>query len=237
MLPHVILQNGISLDARIDWLEQDLEQYYGLVASWDIDVHLAGSNTIYNPDENIEPPDDGEYQTEHTEQTKQTETKNEPQSGDVEDTRPILAVPDSHGRVRNWHMLRNTPYWRKHIALCSETTPKEYLDYLKENNIDFMIVGPDKVDLKLALEELNERFGAKNVLLDSGGTLNGIMLRAGLVNEVSILINPCLVGGSSQKSFYRAPDLTSAEEVVKLKLRHVEKLKHDVVWLRYDVLK
>jgi 2,5-diamino-6-(ribosylamino)-4(3H)-pyrimidinone 5'-phosphate reductase len=89
----------------------------------------------------------------------------------------------------------------------------------------------------VALEELNARYGVRTVRVDSGGTLNGVLLRAGLVDEVSVLIGPCLVGGTTPRSIFRAPDLTSSEGVVELKLTHVEKLKGDVVWLRYEVVR
>jgi 2,5-diamino-6-(ribosylamino)-4(3H)-pyrimidinone 5'-phosphate reductase len=91
------------------------------------------------------------------------------------------------------------------------------------------------VDLRAALEELNRRHGVKVVRVDSGGTLNGVLLRAGLADEVSVLFNPCLVGGVTPRSFFRAEDLVSSEGVIPLRLLEVEKLKGDVVWLRYQV--
>jgi len=36
------------------------------------------------------------------------------------------------------------------------------------------------------------------------GRLNGVLFRAGLVDEVSVLVNPCLVGGTSPRSIFRA---------------------------------
>jgi len=69
------------------------------------------------------------------------------------------------------------------------------------------------------------------------GRLNGVLFRAGLVDEVSVLVNPCLVGGTSPRSIFVAPDLTSPEGVIPLKLLHVETLQDNVVWLRYEVVK
>ena len=54
---------------------------------------------------------------------------------------------------------------------------------------------------------MNSRFGVKVVRVDAGGTLIGQLLRQGLVNEVSLLIYPSLVGGETQSSIFRAPDL------------------------------
>jgi 2,5-diamino-6-(ribosylamino)-4(3H)-pyrimidinone 5'-phosphate reductase len=75
------------------------------------------------------------------------------------------------------------------------------------------------------------------VRVDSGGILNGALLRAGLVDELSLLINPGLVGGTTPRSAFVAPDLTSAGGVINLRLTHMEKVRGDVVWLRYEVVK
>lgn len=222
MLPRIILHNTVSLDGRIDWFKPDVGLHYELASRWNVDAHLAGSNTIFNPAEEIPEEDDEAFK---------------PSKKDPNDKRPLLVVPDSRGRVRNWHVLRKAGYWRGMIALCSISTPKKYFDYLQKRHIDYIIAGNDRVNLREALEELNTRYEVKLVLLDSGGTLNGILLREGLVDEVSILISPSLVGGTSQRSIFRARDLTSAEGVIRLKLLDVKKMKNDILWLHYKVIR
>ena len=71
--------------------------------------------------------------------------------------------------------------------------------------------------------------------MDSGGTLNGVLLREGVVDEVSLLIDPSLVGGTSPRSVFVAPELASPDDVIGARLTHVEDLGNGVVWLRYDV--
>jgi 2,5-diamino-6-(ribosylamino)-4(3H)-pyrimidinone 5'-phosphate reductase len=127
------------------------------------------------------------------------------------------------------------PYWRGGVAICSENTPDEYLQYLAEAGVDFIVAGHEKVDMTAALEELNARYSIQTVRVDSGGTLNGVLLRAGLVDEVSILVHPALVGGTSQRSLFRAPDLASSEGVIALTLVSAETVGESLVWLRYKV--
>jgi len=220
MLPRVILHTAVSLDGRIDWIDVDLAQFYGVASSFGEDATLAGSKTILSFPGSV--PDD------------EQEISDAPQKI-PHDPRPLLVVPDSRGRVRNWTQLRSFPYWRDMVALCSNTTPGEYLDYLQRRHVDCIITGEEQVDLRCALEELNRRYGVLCVRVDSGGTLSGVLLREGLVDEVSLMICPCLVGGRSPSSFYRAPDLASADGVVDLELNHVERLEGDVLWLRYLV--
>jgi len=222
LIPRVVLHNQVSVDGRIDWFNIDIALYYELTSQWEVDAHLAGSNTIYDPEEKI--PDEDE------------EVFNTPKKKE-NDTRSILVIPDSRGRVRNWHYLRKMSYWRDMIALCSDHTPKAYLDYLRKRHIEYIIAGKNRVDLTIVLEELNQRYGVKTVLVDSGGTLNGILLRAGLVDEISVLISPYLVGGNTPRSIFRADDLTSSEGVIQLQLVHMEKIKKNIIWLRYMVVK
>ena len=221
MLPRVILHNEVSVDGRIDWFPLDVGQYYEL-ARWKVDAILMGSNTAFKPEE---------------EMPEEDEEASKPPKKNPDDPRPLLVVPDSRGRLRNWHLLRREPHWRDIVALCSHSTSKTYLDYLQKRHIDYIVAGNDHVDLRVALEELNARYGVKSVRVDSGGTLNGVLLRAGLVEEVSVLINPSLVGGTMPRSIFRAPDLTSSEGVIKLRLTHIEKVKGDIVWLRYEVVR
>jgi 2,5-diamino-6-(ribosylamino)-4(3H)-pyrimidinone 5'-phosphate reductase len=122
-----------------------------------------------------------------------------------EDTRPLLVIPDSRGRLRHiLPLLRHEPYWRDMVILASGKTPKSYMEYLHKRNIKHIIAGEDYVNYSRALEELSVHYNVKVIRVDSGGTLNGALLRAGLVNEVSLLIHPCLVGGTSPCSMFRA---------------------------------
>ena len=118
------------------------------------------------------------------------------------------------------------------IALCSRATPQSAIDYFRAHHVETIVAGAEQVDLRAALEELNARHGVELVRVDSGGTLNGALLRAGLVSEVSVLINPCLVGGATAGSIFQAP----AGDVISLKLVHLEQMADDAVWLRYEVV-
>jgi 2,5-diamino-6-(ribosylamino)-4(3H)-pyrimidinone 5'-phosphate reductase len=120
--------------------------------------------------------------------------------------------------------------------LCTDATPEEHLKYLGEVGVEALVVGDDRVDLRAALECLADRYGVKTVRVDSGGTLNGVLLRHGLVDEVSVLVSPHLVGGATAKSLYRAPDLTDSAGVIGLRLKGIQQLRDGVVWLRYEVL-
>src|SRR5690606_17660341 len=204
---------------------------YELISIWKEDATLAGSHTFLQA-ASVAPPED--------------ESAFVPPKMDPGDKRAILVIPDSRGRIRTWHYLRSLPYWRHFVALCSKSTPQNYLDYLKERHIDCIIAGEDHVDLKMALEELYSQYSVRVVRVDAGGTLNGLLLRQGLVSEVSVLLYPILVGGETTSSIFRATDLPAADDAdialgkgaegtISLQLMQAEKLKGDIMWLRYEV--
>jgi len=221
MLPRVVIHNAVSVDGRIDWFTPNIDKFYDLTSTWAEEATLAGSDTLL-----------GAYA-----ETQESSEFDEPFQKDPDDTRPLLIVPDSKGRLRIWHLLRKEPYWRDAVALCSESTPKEYLEYLKKMNVEYIIAGDEKVDFRGALEEINNRYKINNVRVDSGGTLNGILLRAGLVDEVSVLIHPFLVGGMTPSSLFRAADLISTEGVISLKVIKINLIEPDLIWMRFEVLK
>jgi 2,5-diamino-6-(ribosylamino)-4(3H)-pyrimidinone 5'-phosphate reductase len=224
MLPVLVIHNAVSVDGRTDWFAPDIEKFYELTNAWKEDATLAGSDTLLAAYGEVNEAD----------VDQETEAIQESEPGDI---RPLLLVPDSRGRLRIWHLLKKEEYWREVIALCSKTTPKDYLQYLDRKRVKYIICGEDRVDFKIALDEINNRYGVNTVRVDSGGSLNGVLLRAGLVHEVSVVIHPCLVGGTSPRSLYKAPDLTTAEDVIELKLSNIQKLEGDLLWMRYQVIK
>jgi riboflavin biosynthesis pyrimidine reductase len=123
------------------------------------------------------------------------------------DRRPLLPVVDSRGQVKGWGTLLASGYWRAGVALCSGAIPAGHLAWLEDHGVQRIVTGADRIDLAPALEELAASFGVKTVRVDSGGKLNGELLRLGLVDEISLLMHPFLVGGTSPASMFRASDL------------------------------
>ena len=192
MLPRVTLHNAVSLDGRLlEWGMVDFAMSYGLIGAFAEQATLAGSETLCAGAAHEGVSADGE-----------DDVAPAPTPGD---SRPLLVVPDSRGRVRVWRWMLAQPYWRAGVALCSASTPREHLKYLERSNVDVITSGADRVDLTAALTELRERYGIERLRADSGGTLNGVLLRLGLVSEVSLLVASVLMGDDRSRPFYRAP--------------------------------
>jgi 2,5-diamino-6-(ribosylamino)-4(3H)-pyrimidinone 5'-phosphate reductase len=224
MRPYVILHNAVSLDGYVTGFDVDLGLYYELASTWEEDATLAGCDTLLTglAAERIEP--DREEEPEGSSGAAETAP---------EGTLPLLAVPDSRGRLRSWRYLIEQPFWRAGVALCSTATPQEHLEYLERRHIDRIVAGEDHVDLGRALEQLHSRYGVDKIRVDSGGTLNGLLLRAGLVDEVSLLVHPVLVGGPGRIPFFSPAERVSRKDRISMELTHEEKRGGGLVWLRY----
>ena len=224
MLPYVTLHNAVSLDGRLlEWGMVDMGLYYGLVGAFKEDATLAGTETLLagaaHEGVSTDPPDAVPAETA------------------IDDSRPLLVVPDSRGRVRMWRWILSQAYWRGGVALCSASTPEEHVAYLERVGVKRITAGSDHVDMAAALAELRERYGVERVRLDSGGALNGVLMKLGLVKEVSLLVAPVLMGDDSSRPFYRAPSPAGSNEHVSLRLTHEERLDGNHLWLRYEVVR
>jgi 2,5-diamino-6-(ribosylamino)-4(3H)-pyrimidinone 5'-phosphate reductase len=205
--PKVVIHAATSLDGRIDGFEPDVGAYYELIGNWNEDATLCGSGTILaaqpEPDLDYTPP---------------------PEPPDPGDTRPLLVVIDSRGRVRSWSKLISAGHWRAGLALCSEATPRDHLAYLRRSNVDYELLGPDRVDLEAAMESIARR-GAETIRIDAGPTLNGLALRSGIVDELSLLVHPVVAGDG--RSF--AEGLDSPIDMTELSSER----RGPLLWLRY----
>lgn len=131
---------------------------------------------------------------------------------------PLLVVVDSGCRVHSWARLRDCGLWRGVVAARSEQSPPD-------PDVVSMVTGHDRVDLAAALDLLGDE-GAETVRVDSGGQLVRALLDRGLVDELSLLVHPCLAG---------APGSWAGTTATGLELINQQQYADGLVWLRYHV--
>lgn len=137
---------------------------------------------------------------------------------------------DTHGRLA-WES--NDIDGDHVVAILSERVSDEYLASLRERGVSYLLAGAREVDLGLALEKIGQRFGVNTLMLEGGGRINGGMLRAGLVDEVSVLVAPVVDGRIGTPALFDVDGDDVAPR--RLVLDHVERRADDVLWLRYRV--
>ncbi len=218
------MHNTISLDGALRDFEINLELHYQIATRYAADVHLIGSQTAKTGIELF---------TERIPREKKADFVKPEIRPD--DERPFWAIVDSQGLLKDLlHVLRRSEYCKEVILLISKKTPKSYLKYLKDRHYDLIVAGEDRVDIKLALEVLYERYYTRTVLTDTGGTLNSILLEEGLVDRISLLISPVLVGRRQNQLF---ESLKPKKSSIRLKLLKMEIFDEKYVLLVYRVLK
>ncbi len=102
-----------------------------------------------------------------------------------------------------------------------------------------VIFYPQDVDLADLLVKAKQQYGIEHLIIESGGTLNSIFIRQGLIDHVMIVVAPLLVGGRATSSLVDGRSLQTEEELVNLKslkLVRCQALEHSYLRLEYDVI-
>ena len=218
MLPMVILNKAVSLNGRIDGFERSMEVELRIYQQTTVDSHLTDIHSLKRfsemvPDEVLEqaPPD---------------------LQGQV-DPRARLVLIDPEGKMDDWERISRIPSWGKRFALVTKNTPSSYLEELKKYSVGCIVSGEDKLDMVGALEELYDKLKCRRILLDVEGSVSGELIKKGLVDEVNLIVYPCLV--DDEKGHYL--DLSDRDSPIKLCLRKYWSEYDRHLWLRYSVLK
>jgi riboflavin biosynthesis pyrimidine reductase len=123
------------------------------------------------------------------------------------------------------------------IVVLSEQVSDAHLEGLRAEGVSYFFAGKHEVDLALALEFLNRELGVKRLLIEGGGGSNGAFLRAGLVDELSLAIQPAVDGGSGAPSIFdtSGKGAGAPPPVTAMTLESSQVLEGGAVWLRYRI--
>ena len=211
--PHVVTHALVSADGRLEGFTADIGRYYELAARLPHDAILAGSGTMV-----------AAAQAEGVDLAGD----DEPSGGPADAALPLLVVVDSRGRLTRFDWLRAAGLWRDVMVVGSRRTPAPHCRRLAAAGVELMVHGDDRVDLRAALHALAGDHGVRAVRVDAGPGLNSALLAAGLVDEVSLLVAPYLVGHG--RSLVDRPDGAQ-----RLTLTAAQPQADGYVWLRYTV--
>jgi 2,5-diamino-6-(ribosylamino)-4(3H)-pyrimidinone 5'-phosphate reductase len=196
-----------------------MELHYQIAGQYKPDAHLIGSHTIKS---GIELYGQG------IPKEKEKDFKKP-----IRDTNlPYWIIPDTQGILQGiLHSCRAFEFCKDIIILTSEKTSKNYLDYLNERDYDHICFGKDHVNIEKCLEFLYQKYECKKILTDTGKILGNLLLNKGLINEISLLIHPVIVG---EKGYYIFDDILSNIELDCIKDK---KFDGGYIWLVFKVKK
>lgn len=112
------------------------------------------------------------------------------------------------------------------IEVMCEGADVRYLAYLREIGVSYIFAGKEEMDLPTALEKLYTLFGIERLLLEGGSIINGAFLRAGAVDELSLVVAP-VVAAAGDKPLFMGSELASFE------LMGAKKHENGALWLNY----
>lgn len=102
-----------------------------------------------------------------------------------------------------------------------------------------VIFYPENIDFTDLMRKMKQKYGIKYLTVETGGTLNAVLLREGLIDHVMIIVAPLLVGGKNTSSLIDGPSLETEEDLIHMKalnLVRCEVLSDSYLRLEYDVI-
>jgi riboflavin biosynthesis pyrimidine reductase len=149
------------------------------------------------------------------------------------DARSFAVALDAHGRL-DWG-ARNDIEGDHVIVALTESVPDSHLRALRAGGQSYVFAGRATVDFPLLLGKLRRQFGIERLLVEGGGRINGSMLRAGVVDELSLLLVPAVDGLTGTPAVFDIDggEADSLGSRCRLELLSHELLSGGIMWLRY----
>lgn len=221
--PYIICHMMTAVDGRIDCgmtvKIPGSDEYYKTLSALDVPTTVSGRVTA------LLEMAEGEYTAKDSTPVGQDGFSKKQEAKGYE------VVADSTGTLR-WP--DNAGAKKPLVILTSQRVSKEYLAYLDDQHISWIVAGVDRIDLAAASEVLYREFGVERMAIVGGGTINGGFLGAGLLDEVSILLGPGIDGRKGMTAVFDG--LPMDREPTQLKFISVTPYDNGAIWLRYQVL-
>lgn len=227
--PYIICHMVTSIDGKVtgDFLyqpecEPGTEDYYQINRDFCADAFACGRITM-------EGSFTGGWQPDLTPFAGQTLPR-EDYVADA-DARFFAVAFDRRGRL-GWQTARivdeDPGYGDAHIVevLCEDVSDA-YLAYLRSVGVSYLFAGETELDLPLALQKLKRLFGIEKLLLEGGSVINGAFHRAGVIDELSLVMVP-LTAEAEDKPLFDGGGLD------KYCLKNVSRTECGSVWLQYE---
>lgn len=120
------------------------------------------------------------------------------------------------------------------VVILGTNATDDYLTMLEAQGISYIVLS-DPTDLKKAMTAVRDNFGIRRISLQGGGIIDGAMLAAGLLDELSLVIYPGIDGLTTSPSIFEylgaADERPAAGQ--SLELLSSQSLDNGIVWLRY----
>ena len=142
---------------------------------------------------------------------------------------------DAHGKLR-WssNKVEGDPL----IVVLGDDIAETHLESLRAREISYILAPQSRGVLRLApvLDKLASKFGVRKLMLEGGGETNGLFLKQGLVDELSLLLTPVVDGAPGEPALFDVEDgARPSKAMAKLRLKNVRRAASGMLWLKYGV--
>jgi riboflavin biosynthesis pyrimidine reductase len=139
-------------------------------------------------------------------------------------------VLDAHGKIA-WG--RGDVGGDPLLVVLTRAVSDNHLAGLRQDGVSYMVAGDQAIDLGVALEALNQELGIRRLLLEGGGAVNGALLQAGLIDELSPIVAPSVEGVPGGPAVFDIHGEPGALDRMDMALASCQALEGGFVWLRY----
>ncbi|WP_049731010.1 RibD family protein [Rhizobium ecuadorense] len=129
----------------------------------------------------------------------------------------------------------NDELYGDHVeVLLGSNVPDSHLAELSSDGVSYIVSDTQDIDVGVMLELLHAELGITRILLEGGANINGSLMAAGLVDELSLIVAPALEArnGSDRVIAFGTEGLAGK---VELSLLSCDPLGHGAVHLRYSI--
>lgn len=123
------------------------------------------------------------------------------------------------------------------VVVLTESVSDDHLRALRAGGQSYLFAGATEVDFPLVVRKLKTLFGIERLLVEGGGHINGSMLQAGVIDELSLLLAPAVDGVSGTPAVFdfKGDEADSMGKRRRLDLTQCQTLDDGTVWLRYRI--
>jgi riboflavin biosynthesis pyrimidine reductase len=123
------------------------------------------------------------------------------------------------------------------VVVLTEAVSDAHLAGLRSEGVSYLFAGKSELDLALAVDILSRELGVKRLLLEGGGGANGGFLRAGLVDELNLILCPAVDGAKGAPSVFDSPEAETNQRapVTAMTLESSRALEGGAMLLRYRI--
>lgn len=119
------------------------------------------------------------------------------------------------------------------IEILTEAAPLSYRAYLRKRGISYILAGEKELNCEMAMKKLHRLFHIKKLLLCGGGVVNWTFLKAGMVDELSMVLSPVTDGSIGTASVFSQIPTHGAGEPVEFELKAIERIGNGGLHLNY----